>query len=113
MITRMDRDIGRLVDLLQARGIERRTLHRAYEILIIDNESQDPETLEYLARSPHRVVPFATPGGFSFADIVNFGVAQTNWWAMGGCRGWVQWAPNCCILTHGFSTPVSYSASTG
>ena len=26
MITRMDRDIGRLVDLLRARGIERRTL---------------------------------------------------------------------------------------
>lgn len=59
-------------------SIERRTLHRAYEILIIDNESRDPETLEYLSRSPHRVVPFATPGGFSFADIVNFGVAQTS-----------------------------------
>jgi arylsulfatase A-like enzyme len=26
MITRMDRDVGRLVDLLQARGVERRTL---------------------------------------------------------------------------------------
>ena len=27
----------------------------AYELLIIDNESRDPATREYLARSPHRV----------------------------------------------------------
>lgn len=59
-------------------SIERLTLHGAYEILIIDNESRDPETLDYLSRIPHRVVRFETPEGFNFAEIVNFGVAQTR-----------------------------------
>ena len=59
-------------------SIERLTRHRAYEILIIDNESQDPETLDYLSGTGHRVIPFATPSGFSFAEIVNFAVAQTR-----------------------------------
>ncbi len=59
-------------------SIERLTLHRAYEILIIDNESQDPETLDYLSRTPHRVARFETPRGFNFAEIVNFGVTQTR-----------------------------------
>ncbi|HKY05036.1 MAG TPA: glycosyltransferase, partial [Blastocatellia bacterium] len=58
-------------------SIERLTLHRAYEILIIDNESQEPETLDYLSAIPHRVLRFATPAGFSFSEIVNFAVAQT------------------------------------
>ena len=67
-------------ELLRAciESIERRTLHRTYEILIIDNESQEPETREYLSRSPHRVLPFATPEGFNFAAIVNFGVSQAR-----------------------------------
>lgn len=58
-------------------SIERLTLHRAYEILIIDNDSRDEETLDYLSRTEHRVVPFATPAGFNFAEIANFGVAQS------------------------------------
>ena len=59
-------------------SIERLTTHRAYEIVIIDNESKDPETLNYLSVIKHRVVPFATPRGFNFAEIANFGVAQSR-----------------------------------
>ncbi|TMA10111.1 MAG: glycosyltransferase, partial [Deltaproteobacteria bacterium] len=38
------------IDLLRdcIESIETKTTHRAYEILIIDNESRQPETLTYL-----------------------------------------------------------------
>jgi O-antigen biosynthesis protein len=39
-------------------SIERLTTYRNYEILIIDNDSTEPATLEYLAKTPHRVIPF-------------------------------------------------------
>ncbi len=67
-------------ELLQRciKSIEKRTLHQAYQILIIDNESRDAETLRYLAGIPHRVVRFATPAGFNFAEIVNFAVSSVE-----------------------------------
>jgi len=60
------------------KSIEKRTLHKAYRILVIDNESNDPKTLRYLAGIPHRVVRFATPAGFNFAEIVNFAVSAVE-----------------------------------
>ncbi len=60
------------------KSIERLTLHRAYQILIVDNESCDAETVRYLAGSSHRVVRFATPAGFNFAEIVNFAVSSVE-----------------------------------
>ncbi len=60
------------------KSIEKRTLHKAYQILVIDNESNDPKTLRYLAGIPHRVVRFATPAGFNFAEIVNFAVSAVE-----------------------------------
>ena len=60
------------------KSIERLTLHRAYQILIVDNESCDADTLRYLAGSSHRVVRFATPAGFNFAEIVNFAVSSVE-----------------------------------
>jgi O-antigen biosynthesis protein len=57
-------------------SIEQKTAHRAYEILILDNDSREPETLEYLRRSPYRVVPFS--GLFNFAAMVNRGVAEAR-----------------------------------
>src|SRR5262249_25302980 len=57
-------------------SIESRTRHHNYRILIIDNESRDAKTLRYLANVPHRVLRFATPAGFNFAEIVNFAVSQ-------------------------------------
>ena len=52
-------------------SIERKTTHRAYQILIIDNESQEPETHDYLSRCPHRVIRYENGGFFNFAAMVN------------------------------------------
>jgi GT2 family glycosyltransferase/SAM-dependent methyltransferase len=52
------------------RSIERKTKYSNYEILIVDNQSSDPDTLDYLSSSPHRVLSFPEP--FSFSRIVNF-----------------------------------------
>ena len=50
----------------------RRTTYRNYDVLIIDNESDDPQTLAYLGALPHRVVRIANPSeGFNFAAINN------------------------------------------
>jgi GT2 family glycosyltransferase len=57
-------------------SIEERTTCRGYRILILDNNSQDPETLQYLASSPHEVL--RCPGPFNFSALVNRGVAATR-----------------------------------
>ncbi len=65
------------VDLLRA-CIESldQTTYADYEVLIVDNESDEPKTLAYLATLPHRVLRVANrPGsGFSFAQINNAAV---------------------------------------
>jgi glycosyltransferase involved in cell wall biosynthesis len=67
------------VDLLRA-CIEslQRTTYADYEVVIVDNESDDPQTLAYLAALPHRVLRIANrPGaGFSFARINNAAVRE-------------------------------------
>ena len=57
-----------------------RTSYRNYEIVIIDNESDDPDTLTYLASLPHRVLRIANPPGeqFSFARINNEAIRQVD-----------------------------------
>jgi GT2 family glycosyltransferase len=57
-------------------SIERLTSYRNYEILIVDNDSSEPETLEYLASSPHRVVPFRE--AFNYSRINNFAVSHAG-----------------------------------
>ncbi|MGH7856118.1 MAG: glycosyltransferase family 2 protein [Candidatus Binatia bacterium] len=59
------------LDLLRrcVTGLERDTDYGHLEILIVDNDSSDPETLRYLAASPHRVIRH--PGAFDFAAIHN------------------------------------------
>jgi GT2 family glycosyltransferase len=59
-------------------SIEDRTAHRAWRVLIVDNDSRDAGTLDYLARTPHRVVRFSNGGIFNFAAIVNRGVMETH-----------------------------------
>jgi len=59
-------------------SIEARTRHQAWQLLVIDNESRDPETLEYLERSSHRVVRFENGGVFDFAAMANLGVRETS-----------------------------------
>ncbi len=57
-------------------SLERLTTYRNYEILIIDNNSQDPETLEYLGSMPYRVIPFRE--AFNYSRINNFAVSHAE-----------------------------------
>jgi GT2 family glycosyltransferase/glycosyltransferase involved in cell wall biosynthesis len=55
------------------------TTYRNYEIVIIDNESDDPEALAYLQSLPHRVIRIGNPSGrFNFAAINNRAVEQVT-----------------------------------
>jgi GT2 family glycosyltransferase/glycosyltransferase involved in cell wall biosynthesis len=61
-----------------------KTTYRNYQVVVIDNESDDPETLAYLAqidriRLPVRVLQIANPEGkFNFAAINNRAVAAID-----------------------------------
>ena len=57
-------------------SVERLTTYRNYELLIVDNNSSDPEALEYLASIPHRVIPFTE--AFNYSRINNFAVSQAE-----------------------------------
>lgn len=57
-------------------SIEERTTYSNYEILIVDNGSQEADTLAYLSASPHRVIHVEGP--FHFARLCNGGVALTQ-----------------------------------
>lgn len=57
-------------------AIEEKTTYPNYDIIILDNDSTDPETLEYMAASAYRVVP--CPGPFNYAHIVNRGVSHSR-----------------------------------
>ncbi len=57
-------------------AIKEKTTYPNYDIIILDNDSIDPETLDYFRASPYRVVP--CPGPFNYAHIVNRGVAHSN-----------------------------------
>ena len=52
-------------------SIERRSTYPSYEIVIVDNDSAEAATLEYFARTRHRLVK--APGPFNFSTINNIG----------------------------------------
>lgn len=54
-------------------SIEERTTYKNYEILIIDNGSQESQTLRYLASSSHNVM--RDDGPFNFSRLCNRGAA--------------------------------------
>lgn len=56
------------------RSIEEKTEYPHYEIIIIDNDSRDAASLEYLARSPHRVI--TAPGTFNYSWLNNLGARE-------------------------------------
>ncbi|SFH09585.1 Glycosyltransferase, GT2 family [Methylobacterium gossipiicola] len=52
------------------------TTYRNFDVLIVDNESSDPEALRYMAGCGAQVLRVASPTeGFSFAHNINAGVA--------------------------------------
>ncbi|WHZ24850.1 MAG: Glycosyl transferase, group 2 family [Nitrospira sp.] len=56
-----------------------KTTYRNYEIVIIDNESDESDTLTYLRSLPHRVLRIGTPSGrFNFSTINNRAVEQVS-----------------------------------
>jgi GT2 family glycosyltransferase len=54
-------------------SIESKTEYENWTLTIVDNDSSDPDTLAYLARSPYQVVK--SPGKFHFPAVVNAGAA--------------------------------------
>ena len=55
----------------------KKTTYRNYEVVIVDNESDDPATSEYLRKSSHKVLRIPNPDGrFNFAVINNRAVEQ-------------------------------------
>ncbi|MGB3265620.1 MAG: glycosyltransferase [Microcoleus sp.] len=55
------------------------TTYKNYQIAVIDNESDDPKTLEYLNQLTCQVLRIKNPGGkFSFAAINNRAVEQVD-----------------------------------
>jgi GT2 family glycosyltransferase len=57
-------------------AIESKSTYSNYDIIILDNDSKEPETLEYFANTKYRVVP--CPGPFNYAHIVNRGVRHST-----------------------------------
>ena len=53
-----------------------KTTYPDYEIVLVDNDSESPESREYLAHTPHRVLSF--PGPFNYSAINNFAVEKMD-----------------------------------
>ncbi len=57
----------------------KKTSYRNHNIVILDNNSDDPATLEYLSSLPHEVMSVPNPGGrFNFAYINNRAVERVD-----------------------------------
>jgi GT2 family glycosyltransferase/glycosyltransferase involved in cell wall biosynthesis len=57
----------------------KKTTYTNYEVVIIDNESENPQTLEYLRTLPHRLLRIPSPAGkFNYAAIINQAVSQAD-----------------------------------
>ncbi len=57
-------------------ALENKTTYQNWDIILLDNDSIEPESLEYFAQSKYRVVP--CPGPFNYAKIVNRGVNHSR-----------------------------------
>ena len=57
-------------------SIRNRSTYSNYEIMIVDNDSREPETLDYLARHDGPVIP--APGPFNFSRITNLAAERAQ-----------------------------------
>lgn len=57
-------------------SIESRSTYTNWSITIVDNDSVEPATRQYLQRTQHRVVH--APGGFNYSALINAGRAATD-----------------------------------
>jgi len=57
-------------------SIESKTTYSEYEIIIVDNNSTEPETLSYLSSSKHRVLRFNE--SYNFSKINNFAAGEAR-----------------------------------
>ena len=66
------------VDLLRRciESVERCSTYPNFELLIVDNGSREPETLEYLAQVKGRVIEY--PGAFNFAHMMNLAAHEAR-----------------------------------
>ncbi|HEX8371837.1 MAG TPA: glycosyltransferase family 2 protein [Chthoniobacterales bacterium] len=66
------------LDLLSRciQSLETHTDYPNYEIVIIDNGSQEAATLAYFTTTPHRILKFEGP--FNYSAICNYGVRNTT-----------------------------------
>ena len=57
-------------------ALENKTTYENWDIILLDNDSIEPESLEYFAETKYRVVP--CPGPFNYAKIVNRGINHSS-----------------------------------
>jgi GT2 family glycosyltransferase len=57
-------------------AVESKSTYANYDIIILDNDSKDPATLDFFAHTKYRVIP--CPGVFNYARIVNRGVNHSR-----------------------------------
>jgi GT2 family glycosyltransferase len=57
-------------------ALEQRTTYQNWNVILLDNDSIEPESLEYFAQTKYQVVP--CPGPFNYAKIVNRGVQHST-----------------------------------
>lgn len=60
------------------RTVEEKTSYPRYEIIVLDNDSTEPQTLKYLAAIAGKWRVYRYPGPFNFSAINNFGAAQAS-----------------------------------
>ena len=59
-------------------SIDRNTDYRNYEIIVLDNDSAEPETLAYFKEVAGKVKVHRCPGRFNFSAINNLGAARAK-----------------------------------
>ncbi|MGH7393311.1 MAG: glycosyltransferase family 2 protein [Candidatus Rokuibacteriota bacterium] len=60
------------------RSIREKTAYEHYEIVVVDNDSAEPDTLAYLQSVQRYVRVVQWPGRFNFSAINNFGVTRAS-----------------------------------